>query len=126
MVFPLSNEEHLAIKERIDSQVELIVAAAVRFDGATISFPRPARHQQAISWLHWKGLREPDGCYECGFLTNTGRFVDRKEAGRIILASGQGTYREGYTNPHGHVFSEDLWNDVDMEPQGPIHPASVF
>ena len=41
-----------------------------------------------------------------GFLTNTGRFVDRKEAYRIALAAGQITGKNGYC---GELFSEDLY-----------------
>lgn len=43
MAFPLSDAEHCWIKQRIESQQELIVAAAIRVDGATISFDRPGR-----------------------------------------------------------------------------------
>jgi hypothetical protein len=127
MGFPLTNQEHEDIKARIDEQVELIVAAAVEFDGAIISFPRPNRHGNCINWLSHHGLRAEDRRYNCGFLTNSGRFVDRAEAGRIALASDQGS--PGGTpenNPHMHLYSEDMWNDDGDLIQGPLNPADTF
>lgn len=128
MAFPLTDEEHRAIKARIDGQEELIVAAAVRYDGATIMFPRPGRHGDCLNWLARIGVgRRPNGeNHECGFVTNRGRFVGRAEAGRIVLANEQGS--PGGTpinNPNMHLFSEDMWNEDD-EPSGPLHPATVF
>jgi hypothetical protein len=43
------------------------------------------------------------GEYEQGFLTNTNRFVDRKEAGQIAFAAGQ--TEELKTT----LYSEDLY-----------------
>lgn len=47
----------------------------------------------------------PDGVGETvqGFLTNTNRFVDRKEAGQIAYSSGQ------IDKPTDCLFSEDLY-----------------
>jgi hypothetical protein len=41
--------------------------------------------------------------------------VDRKEAGDIVLATGQGSPRPGKSNPNGHLFSEDMWHDLKKE-----------
>jgi len=41
MAFPLSDEEHAAIKARIDSQDELIVAAAIRDGDVIVMVERP-------------------------------------------------------------------------------------
>lgn len=127
MGFPLSDDEHQAIKARIDRQNELVVAAAVRFEGATISFPRPARHADAINWLSRRGLKAADYRYDCGFLTNRGRFVDRAEAGRIVLANDQGSPGGNpANNPNMHLFSEDMWNDLYQAPAAAISPEEVF
>lgn len=126
MAFPLSDEEHRAIEDRIDGQVELIVAAAVHFDGATISFPRPGRHGECINWLHHHGIGRGSN-YDCGFVTNRGRFVGREEAGRIVLSNHQGS--PGGTpknNPRMSLFSEDMWNDERSQRHGPISPQTVF
>ena len=124
MAFPLTDAEHRSIRERIDGQDELIVAAAVRFDGAIISFPRPGRHGECLNWLAHRGMNR--SWHDCGFLTNRGRFVGRKEAGRIVLAAEQGS--PGGTpenNPHMALFSEDMWNDHDVEPEY-VDPLEVF
>lgn len=127
MAFPLSDEEHCEIEDRIDGQVELVVAAAVRFDGATISFARPARHGECINWLSHHGLRAENRQYDCGFVTNKGRFVGREEAGRIVLANDQGAPGGNpENNPRMSLFSEDMWNDTRSEPRGPINPRTIF
>lgn len=113
MAFPLSEDEHDLIQRRIDGQLELIVAAAVLHDGAIIMVPRPGRHGNCINWLSHHGIGRGQN-YECGFVTNRGRFVERLEAGRIVLANQQGS--PGGTpenNPHMALYSEDMWNDLD-------------
>ena len=127
MAFPLSHEEHLAIEQRINSQVELIVAAAVRYDGAIITFERPGRHGNCLNWLFKHGITR-DMARDHGFLTNRGRYVDRAEAGRIVQESDQGTPRldPPGVNPNQHLFSEDMWNDPEHRIHGPINPATIF
>lgn len=112
MGFPLSDAEHVAIRQRIEGQEELIVAAAIRWGRVVVVAERPGRHGDCIWPLHHVGADHS----EQGFMTNRGRFVDRAEAGRIVLASGQGS--PGGTpanNPGMHLFSEDMWNDTDTE-----------
>lgn len=124
MAFPLTDEEHQAIKARIDGQIELVVAAAVLHDGAIIMVPRPGRHGNCINWLHHHGIGRGTQ-YECGFVTNRGRFVGRTEAGQIVLANEQGS--PGGTpinNPHMGLFSEDMWNEDD-EPRN-VKPEDIF
>lgn len=126
MAFPLSEEEHNQIQERIDSQEELIVAVAVRVDGAIISFPRPARHGECLNWLSKHGIPR-DKARDHGFLTNRGRYVDRKEAGAIVIASKQGTpFMNEEANPHGHLFSEDMWNCDIIGSNKKIDPEDIF
>lgn len=127
MAFPLSNEEHDAIEARIEAQEELIVAAAVRYDGAIISFPRPARHGDCLNWLHHHGIARNDA-RDHGFLTNKGRYVDRAEAGKMVLASKQGTPQMNppEINPNLHLFSEDMWNDDIINRNSVIDPEDIF
>lgn len=127
MAFPLSDEEHRAIAARIEDQEELIVAAAVRYDGAIIMFERPGRHADSLNWLFRHGITR-DQVRDCGFVTNRGRYVDRAEAGRIVQASEQGSPRldPPGINPNELLFSEDMWNDHDTTAHGPIGPATVF
>jgi hypothetical protein len=89
---------------------ETIVAAAhlYRLEGhkdpravpVIVSAPPPARHHNLYAINH-----APD---ESGFLTSTGRFVDRVEGLQIALAAGQPMI----DHPSRHdtwLFSEDLW-----------------
>lgn len=98
------------------SPKETIVAVACRVTlftpgmEQTIGFasaPPPARHHNIIHAL--KGMTgkhtQPD---DQGFLTSTGRYVERAEALQIALASGQ----KMIDHPSRHaikLYSEDLW-----------------
>lgn len=125
MAFPLTDAEHADIKSRIETQVEIVVAAAVRYDGAIIMFERPGRHGDALNWLAKHGVTRNDA-RDHGFVTNRGRFVDRAEAGRIVLDAAQGSPGgTPETNPNMHLFSEDMWNDRAREPTS-IKPEEVF
>lgn len=81
-----------------DGVSERIVAAAIYSDlGLIVSLPAPARHGTI---LH---SGQPDGVQ--GFLTSTGRFVNRVEAYYIA-------YRENQIIGEGRppqLFSEDVW-----------------
>lgn len=83
-----------------------IVAAAMEKFGATVSLPRPARHHTIIHMLADNGVQTPVTGKQ-GFLTSEGEFVDRYEARKIALASGQVT--EDKLHHHLQLFSEDLW-----------------
>lgn len=65
--------------------------------------PKPLRHDSAImaaaAALRMDQLRE----HEQGFVTSTGRFVGREEAGGIAFASGQTTKR------YHRLMSEHVW-----------------
>lgn len=81
---------------------ETIVCVAVEFADGIVSLPPPYRHHHVIQRHHsttgisGSGLRQ-------GFLTNTGRFVDRTEAAKIAHTAGQ------IAEPKPWLFSEDLW-----------------
>lgn len=123
MAYPLSREEHDAIEKRIQDQTELIVAAAVRHRDIIIMVERPDRHGHCLNFLHRYGIDPIEDNHECGFVTNRGRFVGRKEAGQIVIASKQGTYMDGPSNPHGHLYSEDMWGIFYDEE---VNPEDIF
>jgi hypothetical protein len=68
-----------------------------------VSAPPPARHHNLF--IAYERLGPPD---EQGFITSTGRFVDRTEALAIALASGQPMIN-GSGRHTDMLFSEDLW-----------------
>lgn len=103
---------------------ETIVAAAIRVpvkakwrkqmwndqriypDKLTITAPPPARHFTLMHPIHTMlgSVKFEDQ----GFITSSGRYVEREEALRIALASGQPMI----DHPSRHsrwLFSEDLW-----------------
>lgn len=103
-----------------DAMPETIVAAAIRTrfecpgtpNGEQIvSAPPPARHHTLIHPLNELATKagskrvQPE---DQGFLTSTGRFVDRKEAMQIAISSGQPMINHPSRNNHT-LYSEDLW-----------------
>ena len=85
---------------------ERIIAAAVQL-GATISLPPPARHHTIIQTMDAEmGI---DGTLAApqtqGFITSTGRFVNRVEAYYIAHKAGQ--IISETKGPQ--LYSEDLW-----------------
>jgi hypothetical protein len=69
-----------------------------------------AEQVQKYEELKYKYGWQEDGLTRCktvqGFMTSTGRFVDRKEAWEIAVASGQIDDKGGYNK---ELFSEDLY-----------------
>lgn len=99
--------EEMTRKENKPRQVERIVAAAIRVEGITISLPQPARHGTVLACISYSLNIEP-GRELQGFLTSTGRFVNRIQARHIADIAGQQPGRTGgRDNPE--LFSEDLW-----------------
>lgn len=87
---------------------EFIVAAAIHH-GGIISLPKPARHHTILQTLDTEmqigGVINPQ---QQGFITSTGRYVNRTEAWYIALAAGQITRKtSGEDSPN--LYSEDLW-----------------
>jgi len=88
---------------------ERIIAVAIRMYGPDgtelyVTLPPPARHDTILHPLHHINnvIVLPD---DQGFITDTGRFVGRREAAKIATAAGQ---VEEMTVP-GYLFSEDVW-----------------
>lgn len=84
---------------------ETIIAAACLVGRFTASLPRPKRHGDIMRSIGAAGLNYIVGPEEQGFLTSTGRFVKRVEAGEIALAAKQ-IERLNYPP---QLYSEDLW-----------------
>jgi hypothetical protein len=73
------------------------------------TLPAPARHFHCIRAMAAAGEDDPCGPgHTQGFVLDDGRFVDRKEAGRIADANGQ-AHRTVGSRVGGMLFSEDLW-----------------
>jgi hypothetical protein len=82
-----------------------VVAAAIRTgDGTVYSVPAPGRHHNVIALMAEARVRADGPSCTQGFLTDTGRFVDRKAAERLARASGQVSSLIGSV-----LTSEDLW-----------------
>lgn len=82
---------------------ERIMAAGVRLNDHLHWLRPPARHHHILNELA-RLVGDRVHAAEQGFLTTSGRFVDRKRAKEIAVAAGQvqdGGLRE--------LFSEDLW-----------------
>lgn len=84
---------------------ETVEAAAIRYEGEIYTIPRPARHHDITFLMSELGLG-PDTMRDQGFVTSTGRFVDRKEACEIAKAAKQIKVKTG---PSHVLFSEDVW-----------------
>lgn len=109
----------MEVKKRPASRVEVaektaspetIVAAAIHVEGVTISLPQPARHGQVINSADAMGLPQHMLTSACqGFLTSSGRFVNRVMAKHIAHRAGQGQLRPLGERHDRDLFSEDLW-----------------
>ena len=108
MGFPITDDESVRIRAMIEAAPELIVAAAIRTAGVVVMVERPGRHGDCINVLHGRGFKHDDH----GFVTSHGRFVNRKEAGDLVQQTGQGSPSTRITS--GHLFSDDLWNDIHV------------
>lgn len=90
-----------------DPAREMIVRAALRYKGEIYSTTPPGRHHNVMWTMLASGL-PTESCEipNQGFLTSTGRFVDRYEGFRIAKAAGQ-LWRK--PTPDGMLTSEDVW-----------------
>ncbi len=85
--------------------METIERAAIRYKKVAYSVPRPGRHHDVIHLLSKSGVG-PDQMHDQGFVTSTGRFVDRIEGLAIATAANQIKEK---TFPTTELFSEDIW-----------------
>ena len=94
-----------------DSALDRITAAAIRrdIDNHVFTLPPPARHPEIITHIVDTSngtIKRVGYGYKQGFVTQAGRFVDRKEACGIARAAGQ---IEGKPKGERNLFSKDLW-----------------
>lgn len=89
------------------SERETIERAAIFYNGVIYAVPRPGRHHTVIAMMVGEGLpTEAMILKNQGFVTSTGRFVDRYEGARVARAAGQ-IIRE--PTPTDMLTSEDVW-----------------
>lgn len=87
---------------------EQIDRAAIRHvDGTVYSVPRPGRHHHIIAQMGARYIERRAEGHTQGFLTNTGRFVDSKEAFLIATAMGQ-IIQKPLGDPE-KLYSDDMW-----------------
>lgn len=86
---------------------ETITGVALLYDdGRVIALPRPHRHNHLYAFAAFIGQQPQD--HDSGFMTSTGRYVDREEAQRICIAAGQPNRRIGAQHDT-KLYSEDVW-----------------
>jgi hypothetical protein len=91
----------------LDSNVEMIVRAALQYNGTVYSLPAPARHHNVMQRMFADNMpSEAMALQNQGFVTSTGRYVDRYEGFRIAKAAGQ-LWRS--PTPPDMLTSEDVW-----------------
>lgn len=89
---------------------ETVVAAAVQVEGVTFSLPQPARHAHVLWALRYILPKDEIVAPACqGFLTSSGRFVNRVEALHIAHRARQPQLRPMADRHPYQLFSEDLW-----------------
>jgi hypothetical protein len=89
------------------SEAERITGVGLLTDeGELWSLPKPNRHCHLFALAAFQG-NQADPCRQ-GFTTNTGRFVGREEAKKIVRASGQ-DYTVSFCGPDPALYSEDVW-----------------
>lgn len=84
---------------------ETIDRAAIRAGDIIFKVKRPYRHHHVLGVMRLRNVKNPQRATQ-GFVTSTGRFVDRIEARRIAHDAGQllPTASKG-----DRLFTEDLW-----------------
>lgn len=81
---------------------ETITHVAIDVDDMTLDLPAPARHSDVIA-LHVKLTGKRGSGKRQGFITSTGRFVDRAIGAMIAYQAKQTETRKL------KLYSEDLW-----------------
>lgn len=90
---------------------EIIVASAIMdLEGTAWAVMRPGRHFHCIRHMAEHNAAEQSikgNTRNQGFMTNTNRYIGRKEARELAFANGQAK-EEDIQSPN-EIFSEDLW-----------------
>lgn len=85
-------------QKQVVTKREIIVAAAISYNGLICTMPQPARHHHILHQSEYSSSEE-------GFLTSEGRFVDRKKAAELAIKAGQ----IDQLRWPPYLYSEDLW-----------------
>jgi hypothetical protein len=86
---------------------EKILGPAIRHpDGLIYGVGYGGRHHHCIRYMHSLGKAGMANTHDQGFVTTSGRYVDRIE-GLAIAQAGRQIVKK--TNPATKLFSEDLW-----------------
>ena len=88
------------------SDTERIASAAMRVGGLIVSMPQPARHHNILWELDRLGMDPFIKPIDQGFITDSGRFVERAEACVIAAKADQIRHKTG---PADELFSECMW-----------------
>jgi hypothetical protein len=85
----------------------MIAAAAIRKGDRVYTLPPPARHHDIIRLIAEETAERPAVTEQDtqGFVTNEGRFVNRRQAVLVAIRAGQ-IERPKWP---GGLYSEDLW-----------------
>jgi hypothetical protein len=85
-----------------------VVAILRTLDSKLFSLPRPARHNHIIDHIidTNPAVKRVGYGYKQGFITSTGRFVDRAEGYVLARLAGQIVKKHGAANV---LYSEDMW-----------------
>jgi hypothetical protein len=87
---------------------QIVGVAIIRYDGTVFSLPKPNRHHNCIRAMAAAGDPVPIKGKQ-GFITDTGRFLNRTQAGRLVESNGQYFKRTAGSYPGGELYSEDIW-----------------
>jgi hypothetical protein len=95
-----------------NQSLERIERAAIWHRGRVYSVARPGRHHDVIRSMADAGFG-PEAMSHQGFVTDAGRFVDRREAMQIAVAADQLIPLEQDGVPMKRtspvLYSEDVW-----------------
>jgi hypothetical protein len=86
---------------------ETIVMVAIKFGDLITAAQKPERHHHIFYRMSIGDV--PFGSETQGFITSTGRFVDREEARTIAISANQNNLVERRPIHSRELFSEDLW-----------------
>ena len=101
--------ERLSLNEfnRRPEEKEVVIAAAVKADDETIFSIEGKRHHEIFQDIREAGKALLIRQDQQGFVTSTGRYVDRKEALEIQKAAGiESVDKDGYRD---QLYSEDIF-----------------
>lgn len=96
---------------KISKAPSTIAGVAAIANGCLISLPRPYRHHHVLAVFYHRYNKALENIQ--GFVTDTGEFLDRKQALLLAEKSGQLLAEEPIYG--GQLYSENLWRDRDPE-----------